>query len=100
MSLAGRTAVVTGGSSGIGRATAERLAGLGASVTALARRTDPIPGVRVAALDVTDADAALAAFAELERLDVLVAAAGTNVPARRLDEPTPAAWDEVVDTNL
>jgi len=100
MSLAGRTAVVTGGSSGIGRATAERLAALGAAVTALARRADPIPGVRVASLDVTDAAAARAAFADVERLDVLVAAAGTNIPARRLDELTPDGWDEVVGTNL
>ncbi len=98
--LAGRTAAVTGGSSGIGRATAVRLHELGADVTALARRADPIPGVRTRSLDVTDAAAARAAFAELDRLDVLVAAAGTNVPRRRLDELTPEAWEAVVATNL
>ena len=60
-----------------------------------------IPGeVRAVALDVTDADAARAAFAGVERLDVLVAAAGTNVPRRALGELDASGWDAVVGTNL
>ena len=98
--LTGRTAAVTGASSGIGMATARRLHELGAAVTALARRVERIEGVRSLSLDVTDADAATAAFAGFESLDVLVAAAGTNVPDRRLDQLTPDGWETTVATGL
>jgi NADP-dependent 3-hydroxy acid dehydrogenase YdfG len=102
--LAGRTAAVTGASSGIGLATARRLHELGADVTALARRREQmereLPGVTVHVLDVTDAGAAAAAFADARRLDVLVAAAGTNVPDRRLEQLEPGDWDAVVATSL
>lgn len=43
--LAGRTAVVTGASSGIGAATAEHLAGLGARVVVIARRVERLTDV-------------------------------------------------------
>lgn len=84
MRLRGLRAVVTGGSSGIGRAIARALVGEGAGVVALARRAPPgplgpLPGVgalREAALDVTDEAAVRARFDELGDLDVLVVAAG------------------------
>ena len=106
MSLAGRTAVVSGASSGIGLATAERLHDLGADVHALSRRADPAGGgerLHPHPVDVTDADAVAALVPELApagRLDVLVCAAGTNVEGRRLEQLTPAAWAELVETNL
>src|SRR3954466_10563301 len=60
--------LVTGSSSGIGRATAERLAGRGFTVYATARRVESIAdlearGCRVLALDVTDEDSMQAAVA-------------------------------------
>ena len=96
--LEGRTAVVTGASSGIGLATVERLGALGARTIALARRAAPAGEARRA--DVTDPAAVRAALEDLEEIDVLVAAAGTNVTRRRLDELTPEAVRELLDVNL
>ena len=80
-----KVAIVTGASSGIGEETAKRLAGLGYTVHAAARRVERMThltaaGIRTAKLDVTD-DAAPAAFVEdvvteSGRVDVLVNNAG------------------------
>ncbi|WP_214368486.1 SDR family NAD(P)-dependent oxidoreductase [Pseudonocardia sp. H11422] len=102
--FAGRSAIVTGGASGIGLATARLLAARGARVAVLdlapASVPDPLVGVRA---DVTDDASVTSAVAEVvERfggLDVLVnnagiGAAGT-VEANGLDE-----WRRVLDVNL
>jgi NADP-dependent 3-hydroxy acid dehydrogenase YdfG len=100
-------AVVTGASSGIGAATARRLAGEGFAVLAGARRAERVdalvaglPDARAAALDVTD-EASTAAFAAgVERCDVLVCNAGG---AHGLD-PIAAAddgdWRAMWETNV
>jgi 3-hydroxy acid dehydrogenase / malonic semialdehyde reductase len=80
-SLEGKSAVVTGASSGIGAATAQALAAAGARVVGGARRVDRIaPPITPLELDVTDpasCDAfAKAANEELSGIDVLVNAAG------------------------
>jgi len=98
--LRGRTAVVTGASSGIGLATAQALRGLGARTVALARRPAPAAAGEGRQADVTDPEAVRAALAGLDAIDVLVLAAGTNVKGRRLDELTPQATRELLDVNL
>lgn len=96
-----RRALVTGASSGIGRAVAERLVADGWLVTVLVRRPDAPPGTRVVTGDARDpADMARAvadASADTGRLDALVCAAGVP-PTGPWDDP--ARWDEVLAVDL
>jgi len=90
--LDGKRTLVTGASRGIGAAIARAFAAAGAqSVTLLARGAEALDRVagdverlgatpRTLACDVTDPDALKLAFSQIDLVDVLVCAAGTNVP--------------------
>lgn len=112
--LAGRTAFVTGGGGGIGRAVCERLAAEGAAVIVADIGLDAAERVaaglraggsiaRAVALDVSDRagwDAAVAALPpELRGVDILVNVAGI-VRDRSLARMSDAEWNAVIDVNL
>ena len=103
--LAGKTVVVSGASSGIGLAAAQRIHDLGAAVTALARRREAMEeglgdrDVDIRALDVGDREATAAAL-DHDSIDALVLAAGTNVKDRKLADLSPESWESLMRTNL
>src|SRR5664279_5368170 len=98
--FAGKTALVTGGTSGLGLATARLLAKLGADVYAVglgASAADPTERVRFRELDVTD-DAELSRFFDgLDRLDFVVPAAGISLGPQELEW---GAFQRVVSIQL
>jgi len=109
-----RTAVITGGLSGIGMAVAKRLHLAGLTVCIGARRGDDSQAIKdakasvgasvcMAALDVQDSDS-VAGFVEsivsqFGSVDVLVNAAGIYEEAAIIDHPD-AVWDATIATNL
>jgi NADP-dependent 3-hydroxy acid dehydrogenase YdfG len=95
-----RTVVVAGASSGIGLATARAFLELGDTVHAAARRPVSLDGVVSHQCDVTDRESVTALARAVGAVDVLVVAAGTNIPRRRLRELTGESWDRLIDTNL
>lgn len=104
--FAGKSVLVSGGSSGLGLAMARGFAQLGASVTATgtspvkldAAGADPAhAGIHFAPLDVRDTAAVTAFGAALPRLDILVNAQGI---ARPVDEWDEATFLDVMDVNL
>src|SRR5919202_5187677 len=112
--LEGKAALVTGASSGLGRATAIALARAGADVALVARSAEELDGAKeevskagrramsfptdLAKEEETSATVERA-IEEFGRIDVLVNAAGTDVPGT-VEELDVEGWDRTLDVNL
>lgn len=100
------TAVVTGASSGIGAATATRLAAEGFDLVLGARRLDRLQavaeplGARALPLDVTDPDSVLAFCAEVPECSLLVNNAGGALGRDAIADADEADWQTMYDSNV
>ena len=108
-SLMGKAALVVGASSGMGRAVAGVLAADGMWVMAAARRAEKLAELRAEEIETRVAD--VTDRAQVEKLvadavatfggvDLLVYAAGDNIPRRSMAELTPETWDRMLAVNL
>ena len=115
MDFEGKVALITGGSSGIGRAAVLRLAREGCAVGVLGHSPDKVERVVAEVKETggrafplvadvaseTDMNAAVEALVgEFGRLDFLFANAGINGVWAPIDEITPEEWDRTINTNL
>ena len=112
--LEGRVALVTGASSGLGRASAVALAEAGADVALVARSEEDLRGTEdevfgfgaralVLPTDLANAEETTGSvertLEEFGGIDVLVSAAGTDAPGR-VEELDVEGWDRTLDVNL
>jgi len=109
--FAGRSAVVTGGASGLGRAVARRIVAEGGTVAlwdinaeGLDEAAAEMPVACQAVLDVANRDAVVeataAAHAALGRIDILVNSAGITGATAPVDAYPIDSWLSVIDVNL
>lgn len=100
-----RTALITGGSRGIGRAIADALAPDhhlligGRHSDAVAATVASLPSAAPFVCDLTDEEALAAAVAGIDSLDLLVHSAGAS-PLGTIADTTPESWRDVLDVNL
>ncbi|HEY2759118.1 MAG TPA: SDR family oxidoreductase [Pirellulales bacterium] len=113
MQLSGKTAVISGGGSGIGEAIAWALAGEGCRVVIAGRNLEKLsqaaarfrgtPALEVHELDVADRGSVIRLFqwveANIGPVHILVNAAGINIKNRMMSEMQPEQWDQVLAIN-
>jgi NADP-dependent 3-hydroxy acid dehydrogenase YdfG len=112
MALSGKTAIVTGGATGIGLAIAHRLARAGVRTLIVARRADKLAEAAAGlapdqiawrVCDVTHRDSVGQfvqwAIEQAGPIDMLVNAAGANIKNRTIAEMRPEQWDQLMAVN-
>ena len=113
MLLSGKTALITGGGTGIGASTALMFAAEGCRVAIAARRAEKLqdvalqcsaePKILTHTVDIANRESVSQLFdwvaKELGPIDILVNSAGVNVPNRSIRELDPDDWDYIMQVN-
>lgn len=113
MRLTGKTALVTGGGTGIGLGAAIALGREGAKVAIAGRREEPLAAAAKSwdgaepllfhTVDVSNRQSVNElfdwAYEKLGKIDIFVNSSGTNIRTRTMAEMTPDQWDEVIAIN-
>lgn len=114
MSLQGKSALITGGGTGIGAACAVALAQAGCRVAIAGRRPEKLkqaaalftgePKIQAFAADIGDRKSVESLFRSVADkfgpVDILVQSAGVNVPKRSMAELSPDDWDYIMRVNV
>ncbi|MFI3285773.1 MAG: SDR family NAD(P)-dependent oxidoreductase [Rikenellaceae bacterium] len=106
-----KIALVTGATSGIGRATAQKLGSLGYSIIATGRRAERLVELKgelesldiectTICFDVRSAQACEENLSDLKRVDLLVNNAGLASGMEHIDKGALSDWDAMIDTNV
>lgn len=109
--FAQRTAIITGGASGVGREAAARITAEGGRVSlwdrdekTLSEAARELPGAHIAQVDVADTEqvarAADNVFRTFGRVDILIASAGITGPTATLWDYPPEEWRRVIEVDL
>ncbi len=106
MTLNGKTALITGGGTGVGAAIAQTFVNAGAKVIVVGRRMEPLeqvaetsPAIRAVAADVTDEHSVKAMFSEAGSVDIVIANAGASESAP-FGRTSLEAWNRMIAFNL